>query len=345
MRLNGVQRVRMKFSSKMVEAIDELYPLVFTSENVPRPWGGEHLGKPINGLPIGERWLLSTLYGHESAIRNGILAGQTLFQIIGEYPTALLGGKTPINAVPLVKWIDTRHPLSVQVHPDDTFAQEQGLSNGKSEMWYILNSVEGATLYAGFKSLNSVASMRSAIEQGTVVEELHAYYPQRDEVYFIPGGVVHAIGGGIQLLEIQQPSDTTYRLFDWGRTDSKGQRRELHVDLGCSATHILQQAIIRKATDGVAYGKRELITTSPLYLAQYTLTEGKELKRECKGVFRTYLSTTASFMVHWYSPKGVLSSMLIGPMEVVLIPACIGAHTLTAHKTAVTLLEFAISGE
>ncbi len=318
-----------------------LYPLLFEWENVARPWGGTHLGSSANGLPIGERWLLSTLPEHESVVKNGALKGQNLQQVIEAYPTELLGKKTQRYTLPLVKWIDTRLPLSIQVHPDDIFAQKLGLSNGKSELWYILDAVDNASVYAGFREALNAEVLRNCIDDETICDQLVSYRAEAGDCYFVPAGLVHAIGGGIQLLEIQQPSDTTYRLYDWGRTDAQGNKRELHLDFGVAAAHLALRATLNKV-DPTLRDKQVLVNSSPLYLARHILGAESPLIIESKNEFRTYLSTSATFRLTWHSGNNV-SSMTVAPMEVVLVPACIDIYTLMASEDGeVAVLEFAI---
>ena len=327
----------------MKDKLKNLYPLVFAWENVPRPWGGRHLGEPIKGIPIGERWLLSALQGHESIVRNGVLEGQNLRFLLDYYSLPLLGNNAQENSIPLIKWIDTLSPLSIQVHPDDAFAQLHGQPNGKSEMWYILEATEGSRIYAGFKQALDKAALRKCIEEATLVEQMANYSAHKGDIYFVPGGLVHALGGGIQLLEVQQPSDTTYRLYDWGRTDAHGNKRELHVELGCAATCLSQQVGIRHDALQTERESQELINIAPLYLAKHVVREDTPLFFEKEYNLRSYLSLNTPFILSWTSEMGA-SSVLVNPMEVVVVPACISSYRFALSNTQPAhILEFAIT--
>ena len=156
----------------------------------------------------------------------------------------------------LIKYIDATDDLSVQVHPDDKLAQERYGMNGKTEMWYVIEADEGAGLYVGFKDGVTRDQYWDAVEAGTVDQLLRFYPVKKGELYFIPAGTVHAIGRGVLLAEIQQPSDVTYRIFDWNRVDDNGNSRELHVDEAFDAIHFEDdQAKDEKNTTNKEKGK------------------------------------------------------------------------------------------
>lgn len=187
-------------------------------------WGGRRLaglpGAPAEG-PIAEAWLVSTVSDKPTLIADGPRAGQAL----GEFPL-------------LVKLIDAELPLSVQVHPDDAKAQElAGQPNGKTEAWVVLQAEPGSRIYAGLRDGVGERELRDAVAAGRAEDVLHSFEPKPGDGVFLPAGVVHALGGGIVIFEVQQSSDVTYRLHDWNRVDvATGRPRELHVEKSIACT-------------------------------------------------------------------------------------------------------------
>ena len=199
-------------------------------------WGGKRLAQEFNiaskDPSIAEAWMLSCHSAGESRILNGPLSGRTLGEVLfGEAETALgtsasLAGYFPF----LIKLIDAGKDLSVQVHPDDAYAQAHEGGFGKTEVWYVLDAAEGASIRYGFTRTVTKEAIRQRIEAQTLDEVLRKIPVKRGDCIFVPPGTVHAIGAGILIAEVQQNSDATYRLFDYGRKDKQGNVRELHVD-------------------------------------------------------------------------------------------------------------------
>jgi len=204
------------------------------------PWGGEKLrtvyGKPISETPTGESLEVSCIPGLESVDDTGV----KLPDLIAKYG-ARFAGKYAEETFPLLlKFIDAAESLSVQVHPDDSYANanENG-KLGKTEAWLILDAPEGSQLVYGIKAGTGLAELRTACEAGAAVEKLLRKVDVKPgDVCFIPAGCVHAIGAGIMLYEIQQSSDVTYRFYDWDRVDKNGNRRELHIDKALDVTDL-----------------------------------------------------------------------------------------------------------
>lgn len=217
---------------------EPLYPLRFEPIFKPAIWGGRRLadmfpGAPAEG-PIGEAWVLSDQGDNVSVVADGPLRGTTLRQLMRDRRDELLG--PPLahhDTFPLLlKFIDAAQPLSVQVHPDDELAQRlEGLARGKTEAWIVMHAEPGSRIYAGLKPGVDGGRLERAIATGTTESVLHSFAPRpAGDCVFLPAGTVHALGGGITVFEVQQTSDTTYRLFDWNRVDSKtGRPRELHL--------------------------------------------------------------------------------------------------------------------
>jgi mannose-6-phosphate isomerase len=223
--------------------MDLLPPLRFAPIFKPALWGGERLrdmfGAPPSADPIGEAWLLSDCGDSPSVVRDGPLAGTTLRELMERMPDRLLGrasathGRFPL----LVKFIHAGRPLSVQVHPTDAQARrlEGPTAVGKTEAWVIVEADEGARVYAGLPPAVTEGAFRQAVLRHAVEDVLFAHAPSPGDCYFLPAGTVHAIGGGLVLFEVQQTSDLTYRLYDWGRTDpTTGKPRQLHLEKGLS---------------------------------------------------------------------------------------------------------------
>ena len=221
----------------------KLYPLLFEPNLHPVIWGGNQL-RPYKGLepsdePIGESWEVSAVPTSTSIISNGEWKGRDLVSVINEYPDAILGkkvnkkynGKLPL----LVKFIDAKKDLSIQVHPNDEMAMREHGKMGKSEMWYVIKADEGAHLYAGFKQEITSEEYQQRIANGTITEVLADHAVKVGDVFYLPAGRIHAICGGIMLAEVQQSSDVTYRIFDYNRHGMDGKPRELHTELAAKA--------------------------------------------------------------------------------------------------------------
>jgi len=221
----------------------EIYPLRFKPIFKERLWGGEKLrtvlGKPVLGSQIGESWEVSGVPGDVSVVAEGPLAGQALTDLISRDAEALLGRRVlerfgtefPI----LIKFIDAKEDLSIQLHPDDRLARARHGSFGKTEMWYIMDADPGARLIVGFKRDVSRQEYEEALAAGRLTDLLHYQEVRPGDGIFIPAGKIHAIGAGVMLAEIQQSSDVTYRVYDFDRRDASGQLRELHTDLALDA--------------------------------------------------------------------------------------------------------------
>lgn len=221
----------------------KLYPLKFKAIFKERIWGGEKLKtllhKNVNGTTIGESWEISDVEGDQSVVAKGNLAGKTLQELIETYKESLLGTKvykTFGTKFPLlIKYIDAKSDLSIQVHPNDELAQKRHNSFGKTEMWYVMQADEASKLMVGFNKEVSKEEYQEHLDSKKLTEILNFENVSKGDVYFLPTGRIHAIGGGIVLAEIQQTSDITYRVYDWDRVDANGKGRELHTELALDA--------------------------------------------------------------------------------------------------------------
>ncbi len=216
-----------------------LYPLKFQPLIKSKIWGGTRLGtlynKPLGKhRHAGESWELSGLEGDRSIVVNGFLADNDIAELIEVYMGELVGDavyeKYGTELPLLFKIIDANDNLSVQVHPDDDLARELHDTNGKSEFWYVLHVEPGASIIAGLKNGVTREQLQASIEQGTITEQLNSIPVNVGDVINIPAGLVHSLGKGVVVAEIQQASDITYRLYDYERVDKEGNKRELHID-------------------------------------------------------------------------------------------------------------------
>lgn len=250
----------------------QLYPFLFEPNLHTVVWGG-HLLRPYKGLepsvePIGESWEVSTVPTSISIVANGVWKGKDLISVINEQTEAILGkkvnekyqGKLPL----LVKFIDAKRDLSIQVHPNDEMAMREHGKMGKSEMWYIIKAEPGAHLYAGFKQEITPYEYQKRIEDGSITEVLADHKVKAGDVFYLPAGRVHAICGGIMLAEVQQSSDVTYRIFDYNRPGMDGKPRELHTELAAKALNFHVEENYRTEYDDKA-DKAVQIIDSPYF--------------------------------------------------------------------------------
>ncbi|MHC4948153.1 MAG: type I phosphomannose isomerase catalytic subunit [Planctomycetota bacterium] len=211
------------------------YPLVFEPLLLPKVWGGRALGEYGKQLPpgerIGESWELADLPpdagGTSSTVRNGALAGLTLRDLVAWHREAILGAATPTpdGGFPLlIKYLDARENLSVQVHPDAAWAARHPEAHLKSEAWVVVEADPGAVIYKGVRPGVTAEQFAADVEADRVVDDLVAVPVAPGDCHYLPSGICHALGAGVLVAEIQTPSDTTFRVYDWGRTD-----RDLHV--------------------------------------------------------------------------------------------------------------------
>lgn len=214
------------------------YPLFFEANLHKRVWGGHSLlglkGLPESKIPYGESWEVSAVPDSPSIVANGEYSGMSLVDVINQDPVGFLGAKVSEQyegRLPLlVKFIDAKDDLSIQVHPNDKIAKERHNCLGKTEMWYVIDARPGAYLYNGFNSPISKYEYAKRVEDGTITDVLARHDVKAGDVFYIPAGQVHAICGGVVLAEVQQSSDITYRIFDYNRLGLDGLPRQLHTD-------------------------------------------------------------------------------------------------------------------
>lgn len=246
-------------------------------------WGGSRLNddfaKGIDMDPLAETWECSTHPDGLSMVASGLYSGMTLVQVLKEHPEYLGTHPQTKEELPiLIKFIDAKNDLSVQVHPTDEYAAEyEGGQNGKTEMWYVLDASKDAKLVYGFHHDIEKEVLRKSIEEGTVEKYLQKVPVKKDDVFYIEAGTVHAIGAGALVAEIQESSNLTYRMYDYNRVDKSGNKRELHVE---------------KALD-VANRKASAEPRQPLRVLKYRQGCASELLCRCRyfEVYRMLVNT------------------------------------------------------
>jgi len=221
----------------------QMYPLKFVPIFKQRIWGGQKLREFFNkDIPpfekIGESWELADLPDDKSVVANGELAGQTLSSVIEKYPKEITGDENFSGPFPLlIKFLDAEDILSVQVHPDSQTCRRMGKGEPKTECWYIISAVSGAVIYKGLKKGITKEEFAEAIKRGSVAELLAKVPVEAGQCHLLPAGTAHSIGAGLLIAEIQTPSDTTYRVFDFNRVDNTGKARPLHIEEALESIH------------------------------------------------------------------------------------------------------------
>ena len=317
-----------------------LYPIQFKASFHYRIWGGnglrDKLHKPFKEENIGESWEISTVPNFVSEVENGCLKGKNINDLIAEFGTDFLGtkvsGKFGKEFPLLIKYIDADAPLSVQVHPDDAFAQKHHKSFGKTEMWFIMETEPDAEIIIGFKKGTTKEMYQQKLEEGKLEDILETVQPEKGDVYYIPAGRVHAIGKGITLAEIQQTSDVTYRIYDYNRIDKDGKTRELHTEKALEVSDfnsIEEPRTLYSNTENKLVNVIEspFFNTSKLSFNQTFTTEFSAES------FTIYICTNGNFSFEFQSEQ-----YLVKKGETILIPACITDHKLIPEENAEVLM-------
>lgn len=276
-----------------------LYPLKFAPAYFEKIWGGQHVKTILHQdfgdlMNCGEMWLLSGLEGQNSIVCNGDFAGDELNDLIETFMGDLVGedvfNKYGERFPLLIKIIDPLDNLSIQVHPDDELAQKIGLYNGKTEMWYVMNAEKGAKLVSGFNRDVTPKEFEEAVANKSVEGMLNYVDVHKDDTFFIPARKIHALGAGCMVAEIQQTSDTSYRVYDWDRIDRFGMKRELHIDEALATINF------KKEDSGkVSYDKKTKNATVNLVKCPYFTTN--LIKLDTKSALVKDYSELDSFVI------------------------------------------------
>lgn len=325
---------------------DTMYPLRFQPIFRRYLWGGRRLatelGKDIGDETCAESWEVVDRPEANSVVINGELAGQTLHELIQHSGPELLGqaiyqqinrqelpeslrGRFPL----LLKFLDANKTLSVQVHPDDAAGMKKETPDmGKTEAWYVMGADEGSAIYGGLKKGVGRDELANAIETRKTNEVLHTFQPNPGDCVFVPAGTVHAIGEGLLIAEIQQCSDTTYRLFDWNRVDADGNERDLHIQQALEVTDY-QRGPVHPQPATVRDDDRvgELVSCNKFVIRRWTLTNDS-VEIDMGGSFRLLMITEGQLKVH----KDPTDSPLVKGQSI-LVPASLGSVTLECDSS------------
>ncbi|GAA4270526.1 type I phosphomannose isomerase catalytic subunit [Hyunsoonleella aestuarii] len=313
-----------------------LYPLKFTPISKYRLWGGNKLNTVLNkgfkGDNNGESWEISDVKGDETKVANGEFFGKTLKELSEQFKGQLLGNnvyKTFGTEFPLlIKFIDAKTPLSIQVHPHDHIAKECHDSFGKNEMWYIMDADDSAEIIVGFNKQLDKNSYSKYLENNKVLEVLNSVKTKAGDAFNIPTGRVHAIGSGVLLAEIQQTSDITYRIYDYDRVDkTTGEKRELHNDLALDVLDFEVQEAYTTAYKTESNVSNKLIHTP--YFKTNIIYLTKEINKDYSKIdsFVIYICTEGCLEI---TVDNANYSLAKG--ESILIPAIINQLKLTPQK-------------
>ncbi|TXE16673.1 mannose-6-phosphate isomerase [Psychroserpens burtonensis] len=316
-----------------------LYPLKFEPILKDKIWGGQKLKALLNkrsNLPnIGESWEISDVEGDTSIVANGNLKNQSLKELLETYKSDLIGKKNYNifgNKFPLlIKFIDAKKDLSIQLHPNDELAAERHDSFGKTEMWYVMQADDDANLIVGFNQEMTPEKYLRHLEDKTLTKILNFDKIKTGDTYFIEVGRLHAIGAGVMLTEIQQTSDITYRVYDWDRVDDEGNERELHNDLAIDAFDFnmpdnfrVQYQIEENTSNGMV--------SCPYFTTNFLHITKPILKQNTKDSFFIYICVEGEAMIETET-----GTELIKKGETVLLPATIETYKITSPN--VRLLE------
>ena len=313
-----------------------LYPLKFKPILKQTIWGGDKLAcksdDPRVKSAIGESWEISGVQDNVSVVSEGALAENTLEELIEIYMGDLVGDKIyekfGVEFPLLLKFIDARDNLSIQVHPDDATAKERHNAYGKTEMWYLLDADSDAELIMGFKHDTTKEEYLKGLHNNTLPELLNTEKVKKGDCFFIPAGTVHAIGKGCFIAEIQQTSDITYRIYDYDRRDKNGNPRELHTELATDVIHYGEQK-----QHAIHYHRHENHTEElvncPYFTTNY-LKFNQEIEKDYINIdsFVIYMCLNGSFHIVYDTDH----SVKVNPGETVLVPACLKNLFLIPQK-------------
>ncbi|MGO9435830.1 MAG: type I phosphomannose isomerase catalytic subunit [Terracidiphilus sp.] len=324
----------------------QLYPLRFEPIYQYRLWGGRRLSSllsaPLPGDgPIGEAWVLSDRTDHQSLIANGALKGRTIGQVMEQFREQLMGKLSPrFRRFPLLlKFLDAHEMLSVQVHPsDDPSELNPAGDTAKTEAWVVIEAEKGSQIYAGLKSGTTAGSLRESLRDGTVSEHLVSISPKPGDAIFIPAGTVHTLGNDVVVFEVQQNSDVTFRLYDWGHIDPETKEtRPLQVDqaLACIEFGANNSGLVAPPVETTTPVERERLFDCPAFLLWRVLGQD-QFTVGATGEPRVLVGIEGSGkIVHDGTPYAVEKG------DVWLLPAEAGECAFQPSRE-VTMLEIAI---
>lgn len=320
-----------------------LYPLKFKPLLKERVWGGQKLKKMyadavLPGMKkVGESWLVSGVQDNISLVTNGFLKDNTLEELVEVYMGDLVGDSVyerfGVEFPLLIKLIDTKEYLSVQVHPDDEMAKERHSAYGKSEFWYVLESEDDSEIITGFSRSVTREEYVSAIKDGTLTSSLKHEAVTPHDFVFIPSKSLHSLGKNILLIEIQQTSDITYRVYDWDRVDEQGRGRELHVELAADTIDFSGDPLEIKSLPPDENKTQELIKNTFFQINRIYIDEPLNREFIALDTFRLYICLGGTVEVHSTGNDPVVLSR----GEVVLVPASLQVVDLIPKEGSLLL--------
>lgn len=307
-----------------------LYPLLFAPVFKERIWGGRRLTRWFPQLPegpIGEAWVLSDHPQGRTPVLNGPLTGETLQTLKTRYGAALVGtrgisektGEFPL----LFKLLDSQDDLSVQVHPTDAYEGLPAGELGKTEMWVVLHAEEGARVIYGLKPGVTAAAFEAAVRAGRTMDVMREIEVKAGDVLYVPAGTVHALGTGLLVAEIQQSSDTTYRIYDFDRVGLDGKPRELHVEHALKVSHYGEPPAITHP-EVTAPNQWAEICRSPYFAVYQGQISGEMVGQTSPESFEAIMLLEGAGTVAWAGGEAKLEAG-----STVLLPACLGDYRLT----------------
>lgn len=313
-----------------------MYIMLFKPEFKERVWGGQGIrdffNKEIPYTNTGESWEISCHQNGNSIIRNGELKGKYLFDAIKLYPIEILGNKLNKNdKFPLLlKIIDAKEQLSVQVHPDDLYANKNENGElGKNEAWYILDSKEDSKLILGLKDNTTKEDFINACKENRIETVLNEIKVKKGDVINIPAGLIHAIGSGILLFEIQQNSDTTYRVYDWDRMDLDGNKRELHIEKSLEVIDF-EGKHLKEKVEGIKIKSKGYAITHYIANNYFILdkinVETSFKRNKNKDIFELFMCIEGEARIDCKT-----NSIKVVAGDSFMIPACITEYTITGE--------------
>ncbi len=328
--------------------MNNLYPLKFKPIFKEKIWGGDRLKELLNKKSgklynCGESWEISGVENEVSVVSNGFLKGNSLEELIEIYMSDLVGEmayeRFGIQFPLLIKYIDAKDKLSIQVHPNDDLAIERHGEYGKTEMWYIVHADEGSRLISGFNRTLTKEDFLQYMKKEQLENFLNYETVKKADVFFIPAGRIHAIGEGIVLAEIQQTSEVTYRIYDFNRLDNHGKPRELHSELALEAIDFHFEENYRTQYEPIENVPTTLIECPYFTTNVLPLTQPIERDFTERDTFVIYMCIEGEYTLSWEGGK-----MEIKKGETVLVPAVINNFNLNPVNANMTkLLEIYLS--
>lgn len=342
----------------------KLYPLKFMPIASRRPWGGTALAKVLgkkfieidekgNETPIsedemiGESWELADMGAQDSVIENGWLAGNTIGEVMETYLERIVGEKVfewygtqfPL----LIKFLSIEGKLSVQVHPDDEVAAERYDSLGKAEVWYILDAKPEARIYMGFAKDTTPEEFYNACKSGTADKLLNVIHPKKGDVIFIKPGTVHAAEGGIMVCEIQESSDMTFRLYDWGRELNPATARKMHLEEAIDLIDYSKydSSAFRSAAENVSKdGNPVCIADCPQFTVNHiTLNDGMAISAGESDCFAVYCCIKGEVSLQMSDGDGTTKDYRLHQGDTILVPAECPDYVLSPIEKGSELIE------